>query len=218
MMKFGAWTSVSKKRISAQTEPADPMSGKGLIKSTARGLAFVVIVPMLVSFHIRAAFLGPDRALESSSQALSLVPGLIGQYLRNAFLRQVLDGCHSSAVIGFGTIFSCVKARVDRNAYVGPNCNLGWVHIEHDVLLAAGVHSPSGPLMHGIQRLDVPIRDQPGQPRCVRIGAGSWIGNHAIVMQNVGRDTIVGAGSVVTKELPDRVVAAGVPARILRPR
>jgi acetyltransferase-like isoleucine patch superfamily enzyme len=72
--------------------------------------------------------------------------------------------------------------------------------------------------MHGIQRLDVPIRDQPGQPRCVRIGAGSWIGNHAIVMQNVGRDTIVGAGSVVTKELPDRVVAAGVPARILRPR
>jgi acetyltransferase-like isoleucine patch superfamily enzyme len=38
------------------------------------------------------------------------------------------------------------------------------------------------------------------------------------VMADVGRDTIVGAGAVVVQPLPDRVVAAGVPARIVRSR
>jgi acetyltransferase-like isoleucine patch superfamily enzyme len=37
-------------------------------------------------------------------------------------------------------------------------------------------------------------------------------------MADVGRDTIVGAGAVVTKPLPDEVIAAGVPARVIRSR
>jgi len=52
----------------------------------------------------------------------------------------------------------------------------------------------------------------------VRIGAGAWIGSAAIVMADVGSDTVVGAGAVVTKPLPDGVMAAGVPARALRSR
>jgi virginiamycin A acetyltransferase len=52
----------------------------------------------------------------------------------------------------------------------------------------------------------------------VRIGAGAWIGSAAIVLADVGSETIVAAGSVVTKALPDRVIAAGVPARVVRRR
>jgi len=37
-------------------------------------------------------------------------------------------------------------------------------------------------------------------------------------MADVGRETIVGAGAVVTRPLPDRVVAAGVPAQVIRRR
>ena len=37
-------------------------------------------------------------------------------------------------------------------------------------------------------------------------------------MADVGRDTIVGAGAVVTRPLPDRVIAGGVPARVVRQR
>ena len=48
--------------------------------------------------------------------------------------------------------------------------------------------------------------------------SGAWIGSGAVVMADVGRDTIVGAGAVVTRPLPDRVVACGVPARILHTR
>jgi acetyltransferase-like isoleucine patch superfamily enzyme len=47
---------------------------------------------------------------------------------------------------------------------------------------------------------------------------GTLIGSGAIVMANVGHNSVVGAGSVVTKPLPDNVVAAGVPARVIRQR
>jgi acetyltransferase-like isoleucine patch superfamily enzyme len=59
------------------------------------------------------------------------------------------------------------------------------------------------------------MRDQAGTPQLVRIGAGAWIGGAAVVMADVGANTIVGAGAVVTKPLPDGVVAGGVPARVL---
>jgi acetyltransferase-like isoleucine patch superfamily enzyme len=52
----------------------------------------------------------------------------------------------------------------------------------------------------------------------VRIGAGAWIGSTAVVMADVGCHSVVGAGSVVTRPLPDYVIAAGAPARIIRSR
>ena len=52
----------------------------------------------------------------------------------------------------------------------------------------------------------------------VRIGAGSWVGSGAIIMANVGPECIIGAGSVVTRDVPARVLAAGVPARVIRSR
>jgi virginiamycin A acetyltransferase len=192
------------------------------LRSAAKTLAFRVatcaVAPLLVSYSVRAAVVGRDRALEGSTQALSLVPGLIGQYLRRAFLARVLAFCHPTVTIEFGTIFSRADAHLDANVYVGPRCHLGLVHLERDVLLAAGVHIPSGPETHGIDDLEMPIRDQPGRPRMVRIGAGSWIGSAAIVMADVGRDAVVGAGSVVTRRLPDRALAAGVPAKVIRER
>ena len=190
---------------------------RNALKSAARGLATVVVAPQLLSYFLRASVMGRDRALEGSSQMLALVPGLVGQYLRRAFLSHVIDYCAPTAVIGFGTLFSQVGCRIEDRAYIGPRCHLGLVHLEQDVLLAAGVHIPSGPRTHGTDP-SAPIRDQAGDLRRVRVGAGSWIGSNAVVLANVGRETIVGAGAVVTRPLPDRVVAAGVPARVVRQR
>ena len=53
----------------------------------------------------------------------------------------------------------------------------------------------------------------------VHIGKNCWIGAGAIVLPGVtiGDNVVVGAGSVVTKDLPDNVVAVGNPCRVLRP-
>ncbi len=53
----------------------------------------------------------------------------------------------------------------------------------------------------------------------VHIGKNCWIGAGAILLPGVtlGDNVVVGAGSVVTKDLPDNVVAVGNPCRVLRP-
>ena len=191
---------------------------KYALKSAANVLATIAVLPLILSFAIRSVLLGKDRALEGSTQTLSLVPGLAGQYLRRAFLARTLDGgCAFSATVEFGTVFSQAGARIDDNVYVGPRCHLGLVHLERNVLVAAGVHIPSGPHTHGTDP-SILIREQPGQRRLVRIGAGSWIGSNAVVLADVGRDSVVGAGAVVTQPIPDGVIAAGVPARVVRQR
>jgi acetyltransferase-like isoleucine patch superfamily enzyme len=111
-----------------------------------------------------------------------------------------------------------VAARIDEHVYIGPMCHIGMAHLEHDVLVGAGVHIPSGAETHGTADLEVPIRDQPGRLRLITVGAGSWIGSGAIVMADVGANSVIGAGSVVTKPLEAAVVAAGSPAKVIRSR
>jgi len=188
------------------------------VKWAAHVAAVIAVTPMVVSFRVRARIIGGRRALSGSTQLLALVPGLTGQYLRRAFLGCVLAHCDRQCAIEFGSIFSDPGARIDAGAYVGPYSHIGLAHIRRDALLGAGVHVPSGPFTHGFADIARPIRDQPGAPRLVTIGAGAWIGSGAIVLADVGAGTIVGAGAVVTRPLPEHVIAGGVPAAVLRSR
>lgn len=188
------------------------------IKALVHGVAMIVVMPSVISWRLRAMILGPDRALEGSTQAWALVPGLIGQYLRRAFLSQALQSCASTATIEFGTIFSSASATIGERAYIGPRCHLGWALIGDNVLIAAGVHVPSGANTHGIDDVSIAIRDQPTRKAPVRIGNGSWIGSAAVVMADVGNDAVIAAGAVVTRPIPELTIAGGVPARVLRHR
>lgn len=189
-----------------------------LAKLLARGLANVVAGPFLVQHALKVPLLGKDRALEGSTQLLALWPGLAGQYVRRAFLAWTTQGCHPSATVCFGTIFSKCSVFIGKNAYVGPYCSLGDAHVEQDVLLATGVHVTSGARMHGTADLTKPIREQPGEFVRVTIGQGCWVGSTAVIMADLGRDTIVGAGAVVTKPVDARMIVGGVPAKVIRSR
>lgn len=191
---------------------------KSLAKFAVHCLATVVVSPMLLTYVIGSLVLGKDRALEGATQTLALLPGISGIYLRRAFLVCVLARCSRSAEIGFGTIFSQAGVVIDENVYVGPRCHLGLVHLERDVLVAAGVHIPSGGKTHYFDDPNMPIKDQGGERVLVRIGEGAWIGSAAVVMADVGKGSVVAAGSVVTKPLPENVIAGGVPAKVIRGR
>jgi maltose O-acetyltransferase len=73
---------------------------------------------------------------------------------------------------------------------------------------------------HNIERLDIPMRLQ-GQrrERCI-IGDDVWIGARAIILPGVriGTGSIVGAGAVVTADVPAYAIVGGNPARVLRSR
>jgi virginiamycin A acetyltransferase len=200
------------------SETAPGRSPKLAAKAVLRAVALVGVLPVLVAYRLNSTFLGRNRALESASQLLSLLPGVSGQYLRRAFLQRVLDRCHPTALVEFGTLFSQAGAVLEENVYVGPRCQLGLVRLERDVLLASGVQVPSGGKTHYFDDPARPIREQGGERRMVTIGAGAWVGTGAIILADVGAGTVVAAGAVVTKPLPENVIAGGVPARVIRHR
>ena len=191
---------------------------KDAVKATLRFVALLAVLPVLVVFWLNVLLIGRNRAVASATQLLALAPGITGQYLRRAFLQRALARCHHSALVEFGTIFSQSGAVLDENVYVGPWCVLGLVHLERDVLLASGVQVPSGGKTHHFDDPTRPIREQGGERSVVRIGAGAWVGAGAIVLADVGAGTVVAAGAVVTKPLPAHVIAAGVPAKVIRNR
>jgi acetyltransferase-like isoleucine patch superfamily enzyme len=191
---------------------------KPLLKALINGLCLALVLPSYLSFRSASLLLGARKAFPGWSQAFSLIPGLPGIYLRRAFYRLIFPRCDTDACVSFGAIFSHPTAEVGRSVYVGPYCCLGDVTLEDDVLLGSHVSITNGGAQHGTERLDVPIREQPGTWPRVTIGKDSWIGDRAVVMADVGKHCIIGAGSVVTAPIPDYAIAVGVPARVIRSR
>ena len=92
----------------------------------------------------------------------------------------------------------------DTHIHVGDNCMFG-----PNVVIATAGH----PILPALRKRGL----QYNAP--VRIGKNCWIGAGALVMPGVtiGDNTVIGAGSVVTRDIPSNVVAAGNPCRVLRP-
>ncbi len=187
-------------------------------KAVLGGVAYLLVLPAYLSYLACSCLCGSARAFPGWSQAFSLIPGLCGAYLRRAFYRLVLPRCAAGSWISFGTVFSHPTSSVGRKVYVGLYCCLGDVTLEDDVLLGSQVSIMNGSAQHGIERLDIPIREQPGVWPRITIGRDSWIGDRAVVMADVGAHCVIGAGSVVTKPIPDFAIAVGVPAKVVRYR
>ena len=191
---------------------------KQLAKAIARFGFAVLAFPMTVSFQLGSMLLGKQAAFRAASEYMSLLPGTLGVYLRFAFYRQVLSRCGDDACVSFGTVFSHPTMEIGRSVYIGNFCSVGDVTLEDDVLLASNVSIMNGSKQHGIERLDVPVREQPGVFERVTIGEDSWIGERAVVSADVGKHCVVGAGAVVTKPVPDYAIVAGVPAKVIGDR
>lgn len=93
---------------------------------------------------------------------------------------------------------------------------LRYIHIGKNVLMADHVFISDN--IHGYEDITLPIMDQPlvfkGK---VYIGDNSWIGqNVCIIGAQIGKHCVIGANSVVTKDIPDYCVAAGAPARVIK--
>jgi virginiamycin A acetyltransferase len=107
---------------------------KSYLKRVFNILAFALVSPGLLVYRLGAWLLGPEKAFSGWSQALSLLPGHSGAYLRRAFYRGVLPRCGDDSFLCFGTIVSHPTAEIGRGVYVGAYCCLGDVTLKDDVL------------------------------------------------------------------------------------
>jgi acetyltransferase-like isoleucine patch superfamily enzyme len=125
--------------------------------------------------------------------------------------------------LGRGTILSCKNGDIvlEDGANVGFNVEVfsaANVRIGRKVLIAAYTYLVGGD--HLYDRVDIPVLEQGRTARGIDVDDNVWLGAHVVVADGVriGRDAVVGAGAVVTADIPEFHVAAGVPARIIRDR
>jgi len=175
------------------------------------------VTPRLLSCWVSSLVWGRNRAFLMASEAISRVPGMRGIYSRQAFYRVLLSECGRDVYFGWQSVFSMREASVADNAYIGRRCSVGYARIGANVMLADGVQVLSGGREHGIsEQSGVAHQIQAQTFSEVTIRDGAWIGTNAVVMASVGKGSIIGAGAVVNKPVPDHTVAAGVPARKIR--
>ena len=174
--------------------------------------------PIWLLYRLEVSLLKHNKAFYGYSQLLCLFPGIIGNYMRFAFYRMTLVSLGENSCICFGATMVHPGIRIGSGVYIGPWCNLGLCTIEDDVLFGSDVHVISGFNQHSYDDISVPIREQRGELLNVRIGRDSWIGNKAVVGNHVGEKSIVGAASLVIREIPPYSVAVGNPAKVIRDR
>ena len=112
------------------------------------------------------------------------------------------------------------STRIGRNVWIGPQSYMDArsLVIEDNVGWGPGAKVLGS--AHTGQPIDIPVIETDLEIRPVHVGAWADIGTGAVLLPGVtiGRGSIVGAGAVVTQDVPEFAVVAGVPARVIRMR
>jgi acetyltransferase-like isoleucine patch superfamily enzyme len=122
-------------------------------------------------------------------------------------------------------IVGCSKIKIGNRVVIRPGVMLFGesesletsITIEDNVMLGSGVHIYIN--NHRFDNKKIPLIDQGYYPdKSVLLKNGCWIGANSIILPGVtiGENSVVGAGAIVTKSIPDGVVAVGNPARIIK--
>jgi acetyltransferase-like isoleucine patch superfamily enzyme len=93
------------------------------------------------------------------------------------------------------------KVEIGNNTICGPNLS---IHAEN----------------HNYKDVNIPIRLQGATRKGIKIGEDCWIGTNVTILDGVtiGDKSIIAAGAVITKDIPDLVIAGGIPAQIIKER
>ena len=115
--------------------------------------------------------------------------------------------------------FNIENMKFGNNVSIHPMCYFqasGGIEIGNDVSIAHGVTLMTQ--NHGYEDRSIPIKDQPVISEPIIIEDNVWIGAKATVLygRRIGKNSVIAAGAVVTKDVPPNTVVAGVPARVIR--
>jgi len=139
-------------------------------------------------------------------------------YLKKYYYYSILKKCGNNL-----KVYGKINIKNPDNIIIGNNCSFnddvylnGWsfINIGDNVALSAGCKIISTSL--DSEKLINSIYEHKGKG--IQIGNNIQIGAGAIILDgvNIGNNVIIGAGAVVTKNIPSKVIVAGIPAKIIK--
>jgi len=145
----------------------------------------------------------------------------VGYWLRRYLLKGIAQQCGQDIIVkhncyigsGHGLVVGD-RTQLGQNARIDQAVRLG-----NDVVMGPDVVIMTN--AHRFDAVDVPINQQGNFPLApVTIGNDVWLGTRVVVLPGVtiGDGAVIGAGSIVTKDIPPLSVAVGNPAKVLRQR
>ena len=141
----------------------------------------------------------------------------LGGAYRRILAAQIIHKMGKNVNIEHGAIFT-PELEIGNNSGIGVDCKLyGPVRIGNDVMMGPEVIAYT--VSHCFENPDILIREQGYKElQPITIGDDVWIGRRVMLLPGVsiGKGAVIGAGAVVTKDVPEFAVVGGVPAKIIK--
>jgi maltose O-acetyltransferase len=143
------------------------------------------------------------------------------QAIRRGSAKSLFDYCGKNVNIERNADFGSGRGIIiGDNSGLGVNCSVrGPLEIGANVMMGPDVIIMTS--SHNVESIDLPMNLQGSLPKQkVTIGDDVWIGARVIILPGVkvGTGSIIGAGAVVTKDVPDYAVVGGIPAKFIKSR
>lgn len=162
------------------------------------------------------AYYGFARFLPASTSLMTHWVRMI----RRIICRPVFDKCGDNVNIESGARFATGDGiSIGSGSGLGINCSVhGPLKIGDNVMMGPNVTILTN--THNIEKPDIPMNQQGMRVAEVVIGNDVWIGMRVIIMPGIkiGDGAVIGAGAVVTKDVPAFAIVGGVPAKVIKYR
>ena len=138
---------------------------------------------------------------------------------KQTYMKEVFAECGENCYIELPFHANWGGHHVHFGSGIYANSNLTLVDDGHIYIGDKVMFGPNVTVATASHPINPELRDRGLQfNKDVYIGENSWIGASVVIVPGVhiGRNTVIGAGSVVTKDIPDNVVAVGIPCKVLR--
>lgn len=171
---------------------------------------------------VKVVSLLPKEIRINLYESFRMTKGKKGLALRYIFIKSIANKCGDNVSIHPGVyIFSAESLSLGNNVSIHPMCYIdssGGIAIQDDVSIAHGVTILS--TRHIYDDVNIAIKDQGIIYEPTIISNDVWIGAKATVLSGVAINSgaIIGANSVVTKDLKEKAIYVGIPAKLLKSR
>jgi len=179
---------------------------------------FKPIINILVNF----CSVLPEKTRMWLFQHFRMTTGKKGLVIRYVLLKTLAKSCGDNVSIHPSVfLFKLNNLSIGNNVSIHPMCYIdatGEIEIRDDVSIAHGVTILS--TTHTFSETLVPIKNQKTQIKKTTIQSNVWIGAKVTILygNRIGEGSIIGANSVVTKNIESNTICAGIPAKVIKKR